>query len=108
VVGNALFDFDKDVIKSKAYSLMGRVVKILEKNPAMVIELQGHCDNVGSAEYNMDLSKRRAQSVKDYLIGKGISKNRMTAKGFGITKPVATNDTDAGRFFNRRVELHPY
>jgi len=108
VLDNVLFDFNKDVIKSGAFPLLDNVAKILEKNPIMSVELQGHCDNVGSAEYNMDLSMRRAHAVKDYLIGKGILKNRMGTEGFGFTKPVALNGTDTGRALNRRVEINPY
>jgi OmpA-OmpF porin, OOP family len=105
---NVLFDFDKDVIKSMAYPLLENVVEILEKNPAMSVELNGHCDNVGTPEYNMDLSLRRANAVKNYLVRKGIAKSRLGTKGFGFTKPIALNGTDTGRAMNRRVELHPY
>lgn len=108
VLDNVLFDFDKDVIKPIAYPLLDDVAKILEKNPVMGIELQGHCDNVGSPEYNMALSLRRAHAVKNYLIGQGILKNRMATEGFGFTKPVALNGTDTGRSLNRRVEINPY
>ncbi len=107
ILENVLFDFDKDVIKTEAYPLLDNVAKILEKNPTMSVELQGHCDNVGTHEYNMDLSMRRSHAVKNYLIGKGILKNRMATEGFGFTKPVALNGTDAGRAMNRRVEIHP-
>jgi len=105
---NVLFDFNKDIIKPAAYSLLDDIVTILEKNPTMSVELHGHCDNVGSAEYNMDLSMRRSHAVKNYLIGKGILKNRMGTEGFGFTKPIALNGTDSGRAMNRRVEIHPY
>ncbi len=108
VLDNVLFDFDKDVIKAEAYPLLDNVAKILEKNPIMSVELHGHCDNVGTEAYNMDLSMRRAHAVKNYLIGKGILKNRMATEGFGYTKPVALNGTDTGRAMNRRVEIHPY
>lgn len=108
VLENVLFDFDKDVIKTAAYPLLDNVAKILEKNPVMGIELQGHCDNVGTAAYNMDLSMRRARAVKAYLVGKGILQNRIATEGFGFTKPVALNGTDSGRALNRRVEIHPY
>ncbi|NOX35374.1 MAG: OmpA family protein [Deltaproteobacteria bacterium] len=108
VLDNVLFDFNKDVIKPVAYPLLDNVARILEQNPAMGVELQGHCDNVGTAEYNMGLSMRRARAVKNYLIGKGILKNRMATEGFGFTKPVALNGTEAGRALNRRVEIHPY
>jgi len=108
VLKNVLFDFNKDMIKSNAYPLLDNVAEILEKNPVMSIELQGHCDDIGSADYNMDLSMRRANAVKNYLIGKNILENRMTTKGFGFNKPIALNGTDAGRAMNRRVEIHPY
>lgn len=107
VLDHVLFDFDKDVIKPEAYPLLNEVAEILNNNPISV-ELQGHCDNVGTEEYNMDLSLRRAHAVKNYLINKGILHNRMATTGFGFTKPVALNGTEAGRAMNRRVELHPY
>ena len=108
VLNNVLFDFNKDLIKPEAYPLLDAVAGILEKNPVMSVELHGHCDNVGTADYNTDLSMRRAHAVKNYLIGKGILKNRMATVGFGFAKPVALNGTDIGRTLNRRVELHPY
>ncbi|MCP4672441.1 MAG: OmpA family protein [Desulfobacula sp.] len=108
VLDNVLFDFDRDVIKSMAYPLLDSVVEILEKNPAMSVELNGHCDNVGTSEYNMGLSMRRANAVKNYLVGKGILRNRLATQGFGFTKPIALNGTDTGRAMNRRVELSPY
>ncbi len=107
-LNNVLFDFDKAVIKPKAYPLLDEVVAILKKNPAMSVELQGHTDNKGPAIYNMDLSLRRAQAVAAYLVDKGILRNRMATTGFGFKKPVALNGTEYGRSLNRRVELHPY
>ena len=103
-----LFDYDKSVIKAEAYTLLDDVVTILNQNPAMKVELQGHTDNIGSKAYNMGLSKRRANAVKAYLAKKGIAKSRMTTKGFGFSKPVALNGTDFGRALNRRVEIAPY
>lgn len=108
VLGHVLFDFDKDVIKPEAYPLLDKVAAVLEKNPLVSVELHGHTDNVGTREYNMDLSMRRAHAVKNYLVGKGILKNRMATVGFGYTKPAALNLLDSGRAKNRRVELHPY
>ena len=105
---NVLFDYDKSVIKAEAYPLLDDVVTILNQNPAMKVELQGHTDNIGSKAYNMGLSKRRANAVKAYLAKKGIAKSRMTTKGFGFSKPVALNGTDFGRALNRRVEIAPY
>jgi OOP family OmpA-OmpF porin len=107
VLENVLFDFDKSVIKPEAYPLLNEVVTILKKNPDMTVELQGHTDNIGTAEYNMGLSLRRANAVADYLESKGISADRLTTKGFGFSKPVALNGTAFGRSLNRRVELHP-
>jgi len=105
---NVLFDYDKSVIKAAAYPLLDEVVVILEKNPAMSIELQGHTDNIGNKEYNMALSMRRSNAVAKYLVDKGILRNRMATTGFGFEKPVALNGTDFGRSLNRRVEIHPY
>ncbi|WDP91364.1 MAG: OmpA family protein [Desulfobacter sp.] len=107
-LNHVLFDYDKSVIKPVAYPLLDEVAGILKKNPAMSIELQGHTDNIGSEEYNMGLSMRRANAVAKYLVDKGILRNRMATTGFGFTKPVALNGTDFGRSLNRRVEIHPY
>jgi OOP family OmpA-OmpF porin len=107
ILEDVLFDFDKAVIKPEAYPLLDEVVEIMKKNPGMNVELQGHTDNIGTEEYNMGLSLRRANAVADYLANNGISKDRLTTKGFGFSKPVALNSTDIGRSLNRRVELHP-
>jgi OOP family OmpA-OmpF porin len=107
ILENVLFDFDKAVIKPEAYPLLDEVVEIMKKNPGMNVELQGHTDNIGTKEYNMGLSLRRANAVADYLANNGISKDRLTTKGFGFSKPVALNSTEIGRSLNRRVELHP-
>jgi len=108
VLDNVLFGSGSAVIKPGAYYLLDDVAKILEKNPVMSIDLQGHTDSIGSAKSNKDLSLRRAQAVKNYLIGKGIMPNRMTTEGFGFTKPVALNGTNVGRSLNRRVEIQPF
>ena len=108
VLDNVLFDFNKDEIKSGAFAQLDAIYEILEKNPAMSVELQGHTDNIGAKKYNMDLSQRRANSVANYLTSKGIAGNRLATTGFGFDKPVALNSTDFGRALNRRVEIHPY
>ena len=69
------------------------------------LNLAGHTDNVGNDEFNMDLSKRRAESIKAYFVAKGINASRITTEFFGETKPIETNDTQAGRKKNRRVEM---
>ncbi len=107
VLGNVLFDFNKADVRAVAQPMLNSVAAILDKNPAMIIELQGHCDNIGSAAYNNDLSLRRANAVKDYLADEGIAANRIKTKGFGFEKPIALNDTAQGRALNRRVEIHP-
>lgn len=107
VLDNVLFDFDKDAVRAVAQPMLNNVVMVMEKSPGLNIELQGHCDNIGSADYNMGLSNRRANSVKTYLVNAGISADRIMTKGFGFNKPVALNDTDQGRALNRRVEIHP-
>ena len=108
ILDNVLFDFNKDDIKPEAFAQLDAVYEILERNPAMSVELQGHTDNIGSAKYNMGLSLRRANSVAQYLVNKGIARNRIATTGFGFDKPVALNSTDFGRSLNRRVEIHPY
>ncbi|MCK5656345.1 MAG: OmpA family protein, partial [Deltaproteobacteria bacterium] len=92
-------------IRTEAYPLLDEVASILEKNPEMEVEVQGHTDNTGSATYNQWLSEKRAQKVKDYLVSKGIDSSRLEAKGYGLTQPVASNATEEGRAQNRRVEL---
>jgi OOP family OmpA-OmpF porin len=103
--GVVLFDFDSDDIKPEAYPLLNEVLTILKKNPQLSVEIQGHTDNVGSAEYNQTLSEERAQAVMDYLVKNGIDPQRVSSTGYGLTRPVASNDTDEGRAKNRRVEL---
>jgi OOP family OmpA-OmpF porin len=107
VLSHVLFDFDKAEIKPMAYPLLDEVVAIFGKNPGMKVDLQGHCDNVGTPEYNMGLSLRRANAVKKYLVSKGVAENRLTTQGFGFSKPVGPNTTPEERSLNRRVELQP-
>lgn len=80
---------------------------IFMKNPGLNAEIQGHTDNVGTAEYNQKLSERRAGAVAEYLVGKGVESGRLTSKGFGFSAPVTSNDTPEGRQQNRRVEIAP-
>jgi OOP family OmpA-OmpF porin len=102
-----LFDFDSAEIKSEAFPMLDEAVLILKKNPAMKVEIDGHTDNTGSAAYNMNLSERRAKSVMKYFVDKGVEAGQLNTKGFGFTKPAASNDTKQGRAKNRRVELTP-
>ena len=104
-INNIFFDFNESKLKSESYLELDRLYKFLNDNPAINIEVSGHTDNVGSDEYNQNLSLARANTVKDYLTGKGINAGRITSKGYGKSNPVATNDTDEGRQLNRRVEF---
>lgn len=99
------FEFDKDVIRPISFSILDDIVKVMKENPTYLLYVTGHTDNIGRAEYNQDLSERRAASVCEYLRTHGVEDNRVTSKGFGDTKPVASNETDAGRAKNRRTEF---
>ncbi|NOS35481.1 MAG: OmpA family protein [Deltaproteobacteria bacterium] len=101
------FDTAKWDIKPKYLPQLDELVSILVKNPLLRVEIQGHTDSRGSVEFNQTLSENRAGAVMEYLVVKGIAKERLTAKGFGPSKPVATNDTPTGNEQNRRVELKP-
>ncbi len=102
-----LFDFGSAEIKSEAHPMLNEASDILKKNSETNFEVDGHTDNNGPAEYNMKLSERRANAVMEYLVSKGVDAKRLTIKGFGLTKPAASNDTKEGRAKNRRVELTP-
>lgn len=99
------FDVDRAVLKLGAEEALIEMVKLMKNNPDLKIEIQGHTDNTGSADHNLDLSTRRADTVKKFLLLYGIEASRMVSKGYGEEKPVATNDTEEGRAMNRRVEL---
>jgi OOP family OmpA-OmpF porin len=101
------FDTDKAELKAGLgyFKELDLVADVLIKNPDVKGEVQGHTDNVGNAEYNQNLSERRAASVKEYLVSKGVAAERLTVKGYGLTMPIASNDTKEGRAKNRRVQL---
>ncbi len=105
VLKNIFFDFDKATIRPESANELERLIKLLNDNPTIKIELGSHTDSKGSDEYNLKLSDNRSKSVVDYLIGKGISAARLVAKGYGETKPIDTNETDSGRQNNRRTEF---
>lgn len=102
---NVLFDFDKADLTAAAQPTLNKLYEILNKYPDTNIELQGHTDNVGSDKYNQALSEKRARSVDNYLVKKGIASKRITTKGFGETVPKYDNSTAEGRAQNRRVEF---
>lgn len=99
------FDFDKTSLRDDSFSELNKVVKMLEDNPDIKIEIAGHTDNKGSDIYNKNLSQGRAEAVRSYLLSKWISDKRVIATGYGEEMPEVTNDTDEGRQTNRRVEF---
>ena len=104
---DALFDFDKAVLKDDGKAMLDDLARILDGAKYEVILAIGHTDRIGSAAYNKKLSERRAKTVRAYLISKGIAADRLIAKGYGESQPVADNRTKEGRYKNRRVELIP-
>ncbi|HAS44436.1 MAG TPA: hypothetical protein DCS93_28415 [Microscillaceae bacterium] len=103
VLKNIFFEFAKARLLPKSFPELNKLVALLKKHPQIQIKIQGHTDNVGTHTRNQQLSERRAQSVVNYLINKGVLKERLTAEGFGETKPIDTNQTKQGRQNNRRV-----
>ena len=99
------FEYDQSRLTANARSILDGVGESLIGAPGVKVELGGHTDSKGTDEYNQRLSERRANSVRQYLAGKGVEPDRMTAVGYGETQPVADNDSDEGRELNRRVEL---
>lgn len=104
-LNNVFFESGHYVLLPESRVELDKVVELLVKNPTIKVEVGGHTDNVGSDTDNQVLSENRAKSVYDYLIGKGISKDRLSYKGYGESKPVADNATEEGRRMNRRTEL---
>jgi len=98
-------DFDKYTLRPESYPELANLLKFMNDYPTVKIEISGHTDNKGTAAYNKTLSENRAKAVVDYLISKGIFKDRMVSAGFGFDKPVASNDTEEGRQLNRRTEF---
>ena len=104
-IQNLFFDFNSDAIMPESFAAIERLYEFLKQNPRIKVTLEGHTDNVGSSSYNLDLSKRRANAVRQALIDKGIKPERIMSIGQGNSSPIATNDTEEGRAQNRRVEL---
>lgn len=101
------FEFGKAELLEVSFPLLNDVAAMLKDNPQIEsLQVEGHTDAVGSAASNRKLSTERAEAVRTYLIKQGIAKGRLVAKGFGPDKPIASNDDDAGREQNRRVEFN--
>ena len=100
---NIFFDVSDFSLKEESYVELEKLVDFLNSNPKIEIEIEGHTDNQGSKEFNKKLSENRSKSVYDFLIGKGISTDRLSYKGFGDTIPISSNDSEKGRSKNRRT-----
>jgi OOP family OmpA-OmpF porin len=107
VVKGVQFDYKKWDVKPQFNSNLDNIENILKNNPGLNIRIEGHTDDVGSMKYNIGLSGKRAQAIKDYLVDKGIDSSRITTKGLGYSQPIAGNETPEGRALNRRAEIIP-
>jgi outer membrane protein OmpA-like peptidoglycan-associated protein len=103
--GSILFDFDSANVRPDAHRALTDVSRVIKAYAVRPARIEGHTDSVASDEYNQALSERRARSVADWLAANGVERTRLAATGYGEKKPVATNDTEAGRQLNRRVEV---
>ena len=103
---NVFFDSGKSTLRAESNKELNELAEYMGLKPTLVIEIGGHTDNVGAADANQKLSEDRANAVKDYLQKKGVTAERVTAKGFGDTQPVADNSTAAGKQKNRRTEVN--
>lgn len=111
VIDNVFYDFNKAVLREESFASLDKVLEMLNANPSMIIEISAHTDNIGKESYNQKLSEARARSVVNYLVSKGIDRNRLQSKGYGSTQPIAPNKNDdgsdnpEGRQRNRRTEF---
>lgn len=105
LLSNVLFSLNSAEIRPEARETLDKIVEGLKAQPTVRVEVGGHTCNIGTEQYNLKLSKRRAEAVRDYLIAHGIDGSRLTAEGYGEFSPIATNETEEGRKQNRRVEF---
>jgi len=105
VLDNVHFDSGKATLRKESYTELNELVELMTLKENLKVEIAGHTDNVGDDDSNLALSKARADAVRNYVINKGISEERITAKGYGENYPVDTNDTPQGRQKNRRTEV---
>lgn len=102
---NVYFDFDKYEIKQESFDALNKIVNILSENPSYKVLIEAHADNIGSDAYNITLSGRRGEAVKNYLVSNGIGESRITSQAYGEARPAQSNSTAEGRAMNRRVEF---
>src|SRR5438128_8197883 len=106
LTNDILFDFNRADLRPESKSTLRTLANNFRQYPDEVITVEGHTDNVGSPEYNQGLSERRAHSVRSYVIDEGVASSHVEARGYGESRPKATNSTPEGRQLNRRVEIH--
>lgn len=105
VLRNIFFETDKYELKEESLIELDRMIRLLEENPSITVEIGGHTDNTGTPEYNLTLSENRARAVYTYIVENAIAKDRLSYKGYGETRPIDSNETEAGRSVNRRTEF---
>jgi outer membrane protein OmpA-like peptidoglycan-associated protein len=103
---DVLFDFDRSNLRPEADAILAPVLEMLQRDPTLSVDIEGHADWMGSDAYNIGLSQRRAQAVVEWLVARGIARERLNAVGKGEREPIASNETAEGRQLNRRVEVH--
>jgi len=104
-INNIFFDYNLSELKEESFPELNRIIKFLNNNPNVEIEIAGHTDNVGSSAFNIKLSEDRAKAVADYFFKNNVNQKRVKYKGYGESKPIASNDTEEGKQLNRRVEF---
>jgi len=101
---NIQFDTNEYIVKDMYFGELARFAHVVKNHPDLKVTLEGHTDNVGDAEINLNLSRKRAGSVKDHLVSQGIDASRIAVQGYGQSRPIADNGTEEGKWKNRRVE----
>ena len=102
---NLEFETGKDIIRAKSLPSLSGLAQLLVSKPNYGLKIEGHTDNVGKADMNMELSRKRAEAVKKFMVNKGVKAENLESAGYGMTKPIADNATAVGRQKNRRVEM---
>jgi OOP family OmpA-OmpF porin len=105
MIDNVEFDFDKYNLKSEFVPILVEIADVMKDNPMLTVRIDGHTDNIGTEEYNMQLGEKRAMAARQYLIDQGVAANRISTQSFGYSRPAATNATEWGRARNRRDEF---
>jgi outer membrane protein OmpA-like peptidoglycan-associated protein len=102
---DASIEFERSEVSGDDNKMLDRVVKVLEENPDIIMEIAAHTDNIESFENSIIISQKRVEAIVDYLVSKGIEKQRLVGKGYGESNPISSNSTEEGRMKNRRVEF---